>query len=356
MLKALNLKSLDDLMKSVVPEKVYDHQPYVIENGFIPEPIAEELLFEKFQAVADKNKLYKCYIGGGYYGTITPAVIQRNLIEDPNWYTAYTPYQGEISQGRLESILNYQTLVTELTGLEIANASLLDEGTACAESMTMCYSLNDQTKHTFFVASNVFPQSIEVVKTRADNIGIKVVVGDPDSFDFSKIKDDLFGILLQSPDVHGVVHNYKGLIDKLKADTNGSCRVAIASDPLALLKIVTPGEMGVDVAIGNMQRFGVPMGYGGPHAAFMATLNSNLRKMPGRIIGISKDRFGNKAYRMTLQTREQHIRREKATSNICTAQVLLANVSAMYAIYHGKAVKSIILFLNYRAFLILPQE
>lgn len=338
MLKTLNLRSLDDLMKATVPERVYDPQPYVIENGGIPEPMSEEILFERFQSVADKNKLYKCYIGGGYYGTITPAVIQRNLLEDPNWYTAYTPYQGEISQGRLESILNYQTLVTELTGLEIANASLLDEGTACAESMTMCFGLSDQTKNTFFVSSHVFAQSIDVVKTRAENVGIKVVVGDPATFDFSKIKDDLFGVLLQSPDIYGVIHNYKGLIDKLRNDTNGNCKFVLAADPMALLKTVTPGEMGFDVAVGNMQRYGVPMGYGGPHAAFMATMNVNLRKMPGRIIGISKDRFGNKAYRMTLQTREQHIRREKATSNICTAQVLLANVSAMYAIYHGKTV------------------
>lgn len=338
MLKTVGAKSLDDLMRLIVPEKVLDPEPFKINGGDIPEAESENILLKKIQAIAQKNKLNKCYIGGGYYGTITPQVIARNVLENPNWYTAYTPYQGEISQGRLETILNYQTLCTELTGLEVANASLLDEGTACAEAMMVCYACYNQKRNTFFVADNVFPQSIEVVKTRAENAGITVIVGNPETFDFSSVKDDLFGALLQSPDVYGVLRNYKGLIEKLREIGGKDFKVALASDPMALLKTVNAGEQGADICIGSMQRFGVPMGYGGPHAAFMVTQSPNIRKMPGRLIGISKDRLGDPVFRMTLQTREQHIKREKATSNICTAQVLLANIAAFYSIYHGKQV------------------
>jgi len=335
MLKELNLKSLDELMKQTIPEKVMDPEPYKHEKGGVPEAVSEKLLLEKITLLAQKNELYKCYIGGGYYDTITPEVIKRNVLENPNWYTAYTPYQAEISQGRLETLLNYQTLVCELTGLENANSSLLDEGTACAEAMVMSFANSNQKKNTFFVSSNVFPQSLEVIKTRAENAGIKLVVGDPETFDFSTIAEELGGILFQSPDVYGVLHNYTDLIKQLKSQVE-DLTIVIASDPLALTKTVTPGEMGADIAVGSTQRFGVPMGFGGPHAAFMVAKASMVRKIPGRIIGVSKDSFGNKAYRLTLQTREQHIKREKATSNICTAQVLLANISALYAIYHGK--------------------
>jgi glycine dehydrogenase len=338
MMKVVGVKSLEELMKLTVPEKVLDPEPYKINGGEIPEAESESILLKKIQTIAQKNKLNKCYIGGGYYGTITPQVVARNVLENPNWYTAYTPYQGEISQGRLEAILNYQTLCTELAGLEVANASLLDEGTACAEAMMMCYSSYNQKRHTFFIAENVFPQSIDVVRTRAENADIKVIVGNPETFDFSSVKDDIFGILLQTPDVYGILHNYKDLIEKLRGIGGKEFRVALAADPMALLKTINAGEQGADICIGSMQRYGVPMGFGGPHAAFMVTQSSNIRKMPGRLIGISKDRFGDPVFRMTLQTREQHIKREKATSNICTAQVLLANIASFYATYHGKEV------------------
>jgi glycine dehydrogenase len=335
MLRELQLKSLDDLMKSTIPEKVMDPEPYKHEKGGVPEAVPEKLLLEKLTLLAQKNELYKCYIGGGYYDTITPEVIKRNVLENPNWYTAYTPYQAEISQGRLETLLNYQTLVCELTGLENANSSLLDEGTACAEAMVMSFATSNQKKNIFFVSNNVFPQSLEVLKTRAENAGIKLVVGDPRTFNFASIAEELGGVLLQTPDMYGVLHNYTEMIKQLKGQVD-DLTVVIACDPLALTKTVTPGEMGADIAVGSTQRFGVPMGFGGPHAAFMVAKASMVRKIPGRIIGVSKDAFGNRAYRLTLQTREQHIKREKATSNICTAQVLLANISALYAIYHGK--------------------
>lgn len=337
MLKELGLKDLDELMRLTVPEKVLDPEPYKHINGEVPEPVSEKLLLEKITKLAEKNKLHKCYIGGGYYDTIMPQVIQRGVLENPNWYTAYTPYQAEISQGRLEVLLNYQTLMAELTGLENSNSSLLDEGTACAEAMTMCFATNNLKKTTFFVCSDVFPQSLEVIKTRAENIGIKLIIGNAHKFDFSTIAEELGGILIQTPDVNGVLHNYSDLIKKVKSQVK-DVNVVIACDPLALLKTVTPAEMGADIAVGSAQRFGVPMGFGGPHAAFLVAKASMVRKVPGRIIGVSKDAFGNRAYRLTLQTREQHIKREKATSNICTAQVLLANISALYAIYHGKEV------------------
>ena len=337
MLKELGLSDLKELMKSTIPEKVMDPQPFTHANGEILEAVPEKLLLDKITKIAQKNKLHKCYIGGGYYDTIMPEVIKRNLLENPNWYTAYTPYQAEISQGRVETLLNYQTLMVELTGLENSNSSLLDEGTACAEAMTMSFITTNQKKDTFFVSSNVFPQSIEVLKTRAGNNSINLVIGDPNTFDFSSIAERLGGILFQTPDVHGVLNNYSDIIQKLKSQVK-DLTVVVACDPLALLKTITPGEMGADIAVGSAQRFGVPMGFGGPHAAFLVAKASAIRKIPGRIIGVSKDAHGNKAFRLTLQTREQHIKREKATSNICTAQVLLANISALYAVYHGKQV------------------
>ena len=344
MLKELGIKDLNDLMKKVVPEKVLDPEPYKHENGEVPEAVPEKLLLEKITKLAQKNKLYKCYIGGGYHDTITPEVIKRNVLENPNWYTAYTPYQAEISQGRLETLLNYQTLVCELTGLENSNSSLLDEGTACAEAMVMCFATSNQKKDTFFVSSDIFPQSLEVIKTRADNIGIKLVVGNPQKFDFTTIAEQLGGIILQTPDMYGVLHNYTELVKQIKEKVK-DINVIIACDPLALMKTVTPAEMGADIAVGSSQRFGVPMGFGGPHAAFLVAKANMVRKIPGRIVGVSKDAFGNKGYRLTLQTREQHIKREKATSNICTAQVLLANISALYSIYHGKQVRLYFIFL-----------
>ena len=341
MLKGLGLKDLKDLMKQTVPEKVLDPEPFVHENGDIPDPVPEKILLEKITKLAEKNKLHKCYIGGGYYDTITPEVIKRNVLENPNWYTAYTPYQAEISQGRLEVLLNYQTLMAELTGLQNSNSSLLDEGTACAEAMVMCFATNNTKKNTFFVSSDVFPQSLEVVRTRAENMNIKLIVDNPHTFDFSTVAEELAGILIQTPDLYGTLHNYSDLIQKVRHQVK-DVGVVIACDPLALMNTVTPAEMGADIAVGSAQRFGVPMGFGGPHAAFLVAKASMVRKVPGRIIGVSKDAFGNKALRLTLQTREQHIKREKATSNICTAQVLLANISALYAIYHGKEVSVLV--------------
>jgi len=264
----------------------------------------------------------------GYYGTITPPVIQRNILENPGWYTAYTPYQAEISQGRLEALVNFQTMVTDMTGLDIANGSLLDEATAAAEAMIMLFH-SAQKRNRFLVAENCHPQTIDVLKTRANPIGIELSIQSTDTFDFS---DDVFGALIQYPATDGKVVNYSDLCQK--AHDQGVA-IAMATDLLSLALLLSPGDMGADVAIGSSQRFGVPMGFGGPHAAFMAVKEKYKRKMPGRIIGVSVDRHGNPAYRMALQTREQHIRRDRATSNICTSQVLLAVMAGMYAVYHG---------------------
>jgi glycine dehydrogenase len=334
MLKTLNVKNLDQLMEQTIPKAIADPKPFSKVKHEIPEPFTEDLLLKNLKEMISKNKLNTSYIGCGYYGTIVPGVIQRNVLENPGWYTAYTPYQAEISQGRLESLLNYQTMICELTGMEFSNASLLDEGTAAAEGMFMCYSINDHKKHTFFISSGCFPQTIDVVKTKAKFLKINVIVGDPFQTDFAKIGDDLCGVLLQTPSLDGGVHDFSGLINKIHTTTSG--KVVVATDLLALVNCKTPAEAGADIAVGSAQRFGVPMGYGGPHAAFLATKDDFKRKMPGRVIGVSIDKHKNKAYRMSMQTREQHIRREKATSNICTAQALLANMAAMYAIYHGK--------------------
>jgi glycine dehydrogenase len=284
--------------------------------------------------IAAKNKLYKSYIGLGYFNTIVPAVIQRNILENPGWYTAYTPYQAEISQGRLEALLNFQTMVTDLTGMEIANASLLDEATAAAEAMTMLYGLRLREaaaagKTSFFVSHECYPQTIELLKTRAKPLGIELVIGD---FKTLTLNDKLYGALLQYPTTEGAVHEYADFVSRAKS--NGMT-IAVAADILSLVLLTPPGEWGADVVLGSTQRFGVPMGYGGPHAAYFACRDAHKRSMPGRIIGVSVDAEGNPALRMALQTREQHIRREKATSNICTAQALLGIMAGMYAVYHG---------------------
>ncbi len=323
MLKTIGCDSLDDLVDQTVPAAIRVQKP--IEIG---EPRGEFELLLELKQIASKNKVFRSLIGQGYYGTIVPPVIQRNILENPGWYTQYTPYQPEISQGRLESLLNFQTMVADLTGLPLANASMLDEGTAAAEAMSMCVALGDHKKMKFFVSQDCHPQTIAVVLGRAKPMGIECVVGD----EAGKSLSGFAGILLQYPTSDGRIVDYKSVIATAK---NDGALVVMATDLLALTLITPPGELGADIAVGSSQRFGVPMGFGGPHAAFMSTKTEFARKMPGRIIGVSKDSAGNHAYRLTLQTREQHIRRDKATSNICTAQALLANMAAMYACYHG---------------------
>jgi len=330
MLKSCGLSSLDELISETIPASVLDMNSLQLKAGE-----SEHALLKELQTIADKNQVFQSYIGMGYYGTITPTVILRNIFENPGWYTQYTPYQAEISQGRLEALLNFQTMVCDLTGMEIANASLLDESTAAAEAMTLIVRVNP-TRNTFFVATDCHPQTIAVLKTRAEPVGIKLVVKEPDHFEFS---DETLGGLLQYPATDGKICDYSSLCDL--AHESGSY-IAVAADLLSLAMLKPPGEWGADVVVGNTQRFGVPMGYGGPHAAFFATHKKFERKIPGRIIGLSKDVHRNPALRMALQTREQHIRRERATSNICTAQVLLAVMAGMYAVYHGpKGVRKI---------------
>ena len=285
--------------------------------------------------VGAKNSVYKSYIGLGYHEAIVPSVIQRNILENPGWYTAYTPYQAEIAQGRLEALLNYQTMVCDLTGMELANASLLDEGTAAAEAMALLFSVRERAQkkagvNKFFVSEEILPQTLSVLQTRSIPIGIELVIGNHEDFDFS---DDFFGAILQYPGKHGQVYDYTNFVSK--ANEN-NIKVAVAADILSLVKLKAPAEFGVDVVVGTTQRFGIPLGYGGPHAGYFATKEAYKRSMPGRIIGVTKDVDGGRALRMALQTREQHIKREKATSNICTAQVLLAVMAGMYAVYHGK--------------------
>jgi glycine dehydrogenase len=327
MLKKINAPSLDALIDQTVPAAIRLQQPLNL-----PEGMSEHEYLDHLRGIAAKNKLYKSYIGQGYYNTVLPAVIQRNILENPGWYTAYTPYQAEIAQGRLEALLNFQTMVMDLTGMEIANASLLDEATAAAEAMTMLHGLRPRDaadKNSFFVSHECFPQTIELLKTRAKPLGIELVIGD---FKTVTLNDKLYGALLQYPTADGTVHDYADFVARAKA--NGMT-VAVAADILSLVLLTPPGEWGADVVLGSTQRFGVPMGYGGPHAAFFACRDAHKRSMPGRIIGVSVDADGNPALRMALQTREQHIRREKATSNICTAQALLAIMAGMYAVYHG---------------------
>ncbi len=323
MLEAINAVSLDSLIDETVPAQIRLEQPMNL-----AEAKSEADMLAAMRKFADQNQIKRTFIGQGYYNTFTPNVILRNVMENPGWYTAYTPYQPEISQGRLESLLNYQQMVMDLTGMEIANASLLDEATAAAEAMTLCKRAGKSKSDVFFVADDVHPQTIEVVKTRAKFIGFEVLVGSLDSLP----EQDVFGALVQYPGTTGEVRDLTDIIAKAQANKT---LVTVATDLLASALLKPAGEMGADVAIGSAQRFGVPMGYGGPHAAFMATRDKHKRTMPGRVIGVSIDTNGNQALRMAMQTREQHIRREKATSNICTAQALLANMASFYAVYHG---------------------
>ncbi len=323
MLRIVGQDSLDALTDAIVPASIKSPAPLAL-----PEAITEVEALAKIRAIADRNQVFRSFIGQGYYGTHTPNVILRNILENPAWYTAYTPYQAEISQGRMEALINFQQMCADLTGMEIANASLLDEGTAAAEAMTLAKRSAKSKSNVFFVSNGVHPQTVEVLKTRAEPMGIELVFGD----DAQAAATDGFGVLLQYPDTFGNVRDYRAVADAVHA--RGGL-VAVATDLLALTLIAAPGEWGADIVVGNSQRFGVPFGFGGPHAAFMACKDAFKRSMPGRLIGVSIDAEGKPAYRLTLQTREQHIRREKATSNICTAQVLLAVMASMYAVYHG---------------------
>ncbi|MGD1807947.1 aminomethyl-transferring glycine dehydrogenase [Dapis sp. BLCC M126] len=324
MLAVLGISSLNDLIDKTVPQKIRYQQPLNL-----PKYLSESAALAQIKEIISKNKVFRSFIGMGYYDCITPPVILRNILENPGWYTAYTPYQAEIAQGRMEALLNFQTMVTDLTGLEIANASLLDEATAAAEAMSMSYGLCKTKAEAFFVDSNCHPQNIEVVKTRAQPLGIEVIVGDFPTYNFDK---PIFGALLQYPATDGAIYDYREFVEKVH-EVGGL--VTVAADLLSLTLLTPPGEFGADVVVGNTQRFGVSLGYGGPHAAYFATKEAYKRQTPGRIVGVSQDANGNPALRLALQTREQHIRREKATSNICTAQVLLAVMAGMYAVYHG---------------------
>ena len=323
MLEVVGHASLDALTDAIVPASIKSPAPLAL-----PESMTEVDALAKIRAIANRNQVFRTFIGQGYYGTLTPNVILRNVLENPAWYTAYTPYQAEISQGRMEALINFQTLCADLTGMEIANASLLDEATAAAEAMTLAKRSAKSRSDTFFVHDAVHPQTLELLRTRAEPMGIVLRVGTP----AEAMEAEAYGVLLQYPDTFGHVGDYKALADAVHA--RGGL-VAVAADLLALTLIAAPGEWGADIVVGNSQRFGVPFGFGGPHAAFMACRDAYKRSMPGRLIGVSIDAQGNPAYRLTLQTREQHIRREKATSNICTAQVLLAVMASMYAVYHG---------------------
>jgi glycine dehydrogenase len=328
MLRVIGVESLDALIDAAIPQSIRLNTPLQL-----PEAEAEHDYLRRLRTVAAKNQMFKSFIGMGYYGTITPSVILRNLFENPSWYTPYTPYQAEIAQGRLEALLNFQTMVRDLTAMDIATASLLDEATAAAEAMTLLHRVQarqfSKSRDTFWVSENVFPQTLEVLRGRAEPLGITIAVGNPSAPRFTA---DVYAAFVQSPDDHGAVLPLRDLIS---AAHDANLLVAVATDLLSLTLLTPPGEMDADVVIGSAQRFGVPMGYGGPHAAFLATRERFVRQAPGRIIGVSIDAHGNLAYRMALQTREQHIRREKATSNICTAQALLANMAGMYAVYHG---------------------
>ncbi|MGB0641123.1 MAG: aminomethyl-transferring glycine dehydrogenase, partial [Myxococcota bacterium] len=324
MLTIVDAPSLDALIEQVIPSAIRTPQTLNL-----PQALDELSAIEKLQEIANQNIVARSYLGYGYHDTITPPVILRNILENPGWYTAYTPYQAEISQGRLEALLNYQTAVQELTGLEIANASMLDEATAAAEAMTMAHRLTKGKCDRFLVDANCHPQTIAVVLTRAEPLGIDVVIGDIDALDTDQ---PCFGALVQYPATDGSVVDLSDFCDRIHAHKG---LVTAATDLLALTILKAPGEFGADIAVGNSQRFGVPLGYGGPHAAFMATSEKYKRQMPGRIIGVSRDRHGHLALRMALQTREQHIRRDRATSNICTAQVLLAICAGTYAVWHG---------------------
>ncbi len=327
MIKACGVESVNELINQTIPDQIR------LSTDIELDPAQSETDFLKsIKNLASKNKVFKSYIGMGYYPTILPPVIQRNILENPGWYTQYTPYQAEIAQGRLEALLNFQTMVTDLTGMNIANASLLDEGTAAAEAMVMFFNLRKRDKlnsKKFFVSEDVFPQTIDVLKSRAKGFQIELIIGDHKSH---QLDNEYFGLIVQYPSNTGEINDYR---DFFKSANEKGIFKLVAADLLSLALLTPPGEFGADVVVGSTQRFGIPMGYGGPHAAYFATKDEYKRNIPGRIIGVSVDAQGNQALRMALQTREQHIRREKATSNICTAQVLLAVIAGMYAAYHG---------------------
>src|SRR6201994_1759098 len=324
MLDVVGARSLSELMAQTLPASIRQTAPLDLGPA-----LSETEALAHMRALAGQNQVFTSLIGQGYSGTILPAVIQRNILENPAWYTAYTPYQPEISQGRLEALFNFQTMISDLTGLDVANASLLDEATAAAEAMTLAERSAQSKAKSFFVDSDTHPQTLAVLRTRAEPLGIQLIVGDPLT-DLERA--DVFGGLLQYPGMSGAVRDLKPAVAKLH---NKGALAVVAADLLGLALLASPGELGADIAIGSAQRFGVPMGYGGPHAAYMAVRDALKRSLPGRIVGLSIDSRRQPAYRLALQTREQHIRREKATSNICTAQVLLAVIASMYAVYHG---------------------
>jgi len=322
MLSQLGCSNLQELTAQVVPKAIAMAESLDIVDG-----CTEAQALAELRVMANQNKVFKSFIGQGYYGTVTPNIIQRNILENPAWYTAYTPYQPEISQGRLEALINFQTMVSDLTGMEMSNSSMLDESTAAAEAMALCQRMSKSKSLCFFVDSDCLPQTIEVIKTRAEPMGVQVEIGDPADF-----VGEAFGMLVQYPGASGEVRDYRDIIKRAQEQKG---LVVMAADILSLVLLQSPGSLGADVAIGSTQRFGVPLGFGGPHAGYMATRESFKRSLPGRLVGLSQDANGEPAYRLALQTREQHIRREKATSNICTAQVLLAVIASMYAVYHG---------------------
>src|SRR5438477_2539575 len=325
MLRELGFENLEALVDATVPKNIR-----LDRTLDLPKAKSENEALTELRALSSKNRVARNFTGAGYSDTITPPVIQRNILENPGWYTAYTPYQAELAQGRLEALLNFQTMVTDLTALDIANASLLDEATAAAEAMALCYhAATDRSRNRFFVADNCHPQTIEVVQTRAKPLGIEIVSGNFAAFKFDGA---IFGALVQYPATDGAIYDYE---EFAHAAHKAGALLVVAADILALTLVKPPGEFGADVAVGSTQRFGVPLGFGGPHAAYMATRDRYKRHMPGRLVGVSHDAEGRPAYRLALQTREQHIRRDKATSNICTAQVLLAVIASMYAVYHG---------------------
>ena len=325
MLADLGLSTIEELVREVVPTSIL-----LRGDSNLPDGCSEQQALTELKDIASHNIVKRSLIGQGYYGTITPPVIQRNVFENPAWYTSYTPYQAEISQGRLEALFNYQTLITELTGLPVANASLLDEGTAAAEAMLLAHS--QSKKKDFIVDNKIFPQTLEVLQTRARPLGINIVKVDLDKLVDLELVEKAFGVIIQYPNNHGALKYHDGFLRC--AEAYKCMKIAIV-DPLCQVLMKPVGELGFDIAVGSMQRFGVPMGFGGPHAAFFAITDKYKRKIPGRIVGQSVDAQGNKALRLALQTREQHIRRDKATSNICTAQALLANMAGFYAAYHG---------------------
>src|SRR5213596_1452991 len=328
MLRELGFENLDALIDDSVPKNIR-----LDRTLDLPKAKSENEALTELRALSSKNRVARNFTGAGYSDTITPPVIQRNILENPGWYTAYTPYQAELAQGRLEALLNFQTMVTDLTSLDISNASLLDEATAAAEAMALCYhaATGRDSRNRFFVADNCHPQTVAVVRTRAKPLGIEIVTANFSNFEFD---DTIFGALVQYPATDGVIYDYEKFA---KAAHEVGALLVVAADILALTLLKPPGEFGADVAVGSTQRFGVPLGFGGPHAAYIATRDQFKRHLPGRLVGVSHDAEGRPAYRLALQTREQHIRRDRATSNICTAQVLLAVIASMYAIYHGPA-------------------